>query len=68
MVAPFLRDEVPESRALTCVCCSCHREQITPEDWREHTPHADERLTHGICPACLYALYPDIAPLIRPAA
>ncbi len=66
MVAPFLRDVTPESSDLVCVCCNCRRERTAAEEWRDHTPVAGERLTHGICPACLYALYPDLAPLVHP--
>ena len=50
---------------MTCVCCNCKREKTSNDEWREHTPRPGERLTHGICPVCLYELYPDIAPLIR---
>jgi hypothetical protein len=56
----------PPAREMTCVCCHCQREKVAPDQWEEHTPREDERVTHGICPACLYELYPDIAPLIRP--
>lgn len=58
-----------ENRApneLTCVCCSCKRERTGTDEWRAHVPQTDERITHGICPDCLYELYPDIAPLVRP--
>jgi hypothetical protein len=54
------------AREMTCVCCNCQREKTNGDEWREHRPRAGERVTHGICPACLYSLYPDIAPLIRP--
>lgn len=47
---------------LTCVCCHCHRERTGANEWREHDPVAGERLTHGICPDCLFELYPDVAP------
>jgi hypothetical protein len=60
-----------ESRAedeMTCVCCHCQRERTAADEWGAHRPRAGERLTHGICPACLYELYPDIAPLVRPPA
>lgn len=50
---------------MTCVCCNCLREKVGTDEWQEHTPRDGERLSHGICPACLYELYPDIAPLIR---
>jgi hypothetical protein len=51
---------------MTCVCCHCKRERTDADEWREHAPRRGERLTHGICPACMYELYPDIAPLVRP--
>jgi hypothetical protein len=51
---------------MTCVCCNCQREKTATDDWRERRPRPGERVTHGICPACLYQLYPDIAPLVRP--
>jgi hypothetical protein len=53
---------------LTCVCCHCQRERTDDGRWDERTPRNGERLTHGICPACLYDLYPDIAPFVRPRA
>jgi hypothetical protein len=51
---------------MTCVCCHCQRERTAANEWRERTPRDGERLTHGICPKCLYDLYPDIAPFVRP--
>jgi hypothetical protein len=48
------------------VCCHCRRERTDGGEWREHAPHTSERLTHGICPDCLYELYPEIAPFVRP--
>jgi hypothetical protein len=50
---------------LVCVCCNCQRARVAPDEWREHDPRPGEQLTHGICPACLNELYPDIAPLVR---
>jgi uncharacterized protein YaiE (UPF0345 family) len=55
----------PEPHEMTCVCCHCKRERTGPDEWRDHAPRPGERLTHGICPVCLYKLYPDIAPLVR---
>jgi hypothetical protein len=49
---------------MTCVCCHCNRERIGSDEWREHIPLPDERLTHGICPSCIEELYPDIAHLV----
>lgn len=61
---PLLKDRrAPE---MACVCCNCKRERTGPDEWQEHIPQVGERVTHGICPACLYELYPDVAPLIRP--
>ena len=68
MVAPFVRDRMAEDTKMTCVCCHCRRERTAADEWRDRTPIAGERLTHGICPVCLYELYPDLAPLIRPRA
>jgi hypothetical protein len=53
---------------LICVCCNCRRERTASDEWQEHHPVKGERLTHGICPACLDELYPEIAPLIRQLA
>lgn len=61
---PLLKERLTSSE-LTCVCCNCHRERTGAGEWRDHTPRPGERLTHGICPMCLYDLYPDIAPLVR---
>lgn len=58
--------EARAGKEMICVCCNCQREKTPGNEWREHTPQPGERLTHGICPACLYELYPDIAPLVRP--
>jgi|GEM_PF-4452353 len=49
---------------MTCVCCNCHRQRTEANEWQEHCPVAGERVTHGICPACVYELYPDIAVLV----
>ncbi len=51
---------------LICVCCNCRRVRTATDEWRDHHPVAGERLTHGICPSCLYELYPEIAPLVHP--
>jgi|GEM_PF-5211353 len=59
LAEPYTLDE------MTCICCNCQRERTHTDEWRDHTPREGERLTHGICPACLYELYPDIAPLVR---
>ncbi len=61
---------LPDRRVLpelTCVCCNCQRERTDADAdrWQEHTPRPGERLTHGICPECLFELYPDLAPLVR---
>jgi hypothetical protein len=63
-----LRKTFLTAAELTCVCCNCHRERTDKNEWREHHPVAGERLSHGICPRCLYELYPDIAPQIHPRA
>lgn len=65
MLETSLLKERLTSSEMTCVCCNCHRERAGTGEWRDHTPRPGERLTHGICPACLYHLYPDIAPLVR---
>jgi hypothetical protein len=65
MVDTSLLTERLTPGVMTCVCCNCNREKTGPDEWGEHTPQVGERLTHGICPACLYELYPDIAPLVR---
>ncbi len=65
MLDTLLLEELRRPGEMICVCCNCQREKAGADDWREHTPRTGERLTHGICPACLYELYPDIAPLIR---
>lgn len=64
MVTQFFHE--PAS-VLTPVCCNCQRERVGADDWREHVPVEGERLTHGICPTCLFVLYPDVAPLISGA-
>jgi hypothetical protein len=68
MVGTTPRNELEVRREMTCVCCNCQREQTASNEWRDHTPQPGERLTHGICPACLYVLYPDIAPYVRARA
>jgi hypothetical protein len=59
------RGENQVAHEMICVCCNCKRVRIAPGEWREHTPHPGEQLTHGICPTCLFELYPEIAPLVR---
>ena len=61
---PLLKERLTAAD-LICVCCNCNRERAGTDEWRDHTPRPNERLTHGICPVCLYDLYPDIAPLVR---
>lgn len=61
---PLLKDCLVASE-MTCVCCNCRRARAGADEWLDHTPRPGEPLTHGICPVCLYALYPDIAPLVR---
>jgi hypothetical protein len=65
MFGTALLAEPRTTREMICVCCNCQRERTGSDEWREHTPQPGERLTHGICPVCLYQLYPDIAPLVR---
>jgi uncharacterized protein YaiE (UPF0345 family) len=65
MMETLLLDRRSTPAEMTCVCCNCKREKADADEWREHTPRPGERLTHGICPVCLYELYPDVAPLVR---
>jgi hypothetical protein len=65
MLETLVRGARPTA-GLTCVCCHCRRERTEANEWREHSPVTGERLSHGICPDCLYELYPDVAPLVRP--
>jgi hypothetical protein len=65
MLDTLLLKDLRLAGEMTCVCCNCQREKTNAGEWQEHTPRDGERLTHGICPACLYELYPDIAPRIR---
>jgi len=51
---------------LTCVCCNCQREKADNNEWREYRPVSGKRVSHGICPHCLWELYPDVAPQIIP--
>ena len=60
MFGTTLLKESPTAAEMTCVCCNCRRARAADE-WQEHTPRPGERLTHGICPDCIYQLYPDIA-------
>lgn len=68
MVAHFLREDGLDVPELTCVCCNCSRERVAVGVWQDRTPMAGERLTHGICPLCIHALYPDIAQLVCPSS
>lgn len=48
------------SPALVCVCCNCDRIRIRSGEWSDHhSLVAGERRTHGICPECFVALYPE---------
>lgn len=62
MLETSVRGARPTTAGLTCVCCHCRRERTETNEWREHFPVAGERLSHGICPDCIFELYPDIAP------
>jgi hypothetical protein len=66
MMEPSLLESCVDEPQMTCVCCHCQRERTENNEWRDRCPVAGERITHGICPCCLYELYPDIAPLIQP--
>ena len=66
MFSTLSRIRALTAEEMTRVCCNCKREQTASGEWREHIPVAGEYLTHGICPDCLYELYPEVAPLIRP--
>ena len=66
MMEPALLGSCVSVAQMKCVCCNCHRERTEENEWREYHPVAGERLTHGICPHCLFELYPDIAPKILP--
>lgn len=65
MLGPPPRPEPLSEHEMTCVCCNCKRERTAAGEWHEHAPQPGERVTHGICPACIDELYPEIAPLIR---
>jgi len=64
MVETPLLKEPRHPNEMICVCCNCKRERDAFDEWHDHTPQPGERLTHGICPTCLRALYPEIAPLV----
>jgi hypothetical protein len=66
MVGTAMLTETRAQNEMTCVCCNCQRERTDGDEWCAHTARPGERVTHGICPDCLYELYPDIAPLVRP--
>ncbi|MFA6469738.1 MAG: PAS domain-containing protein [Bacteroidota bacterium] len=53
---------------LIVICSSCRRVKISHEEW---TPITDtfnkaiaDTISHGICPACVYKLYPELAEMI----
>ncbi|QJW92857.1 hypothetical protein FTUN_0354 [Frigoriglobus tundricola] len=56
--------EPKKKNDLTCVCCNCKRSRTSEFEWEQHIARPGERLTHGICPACIHLLYPDIASLV----
>jgi hypothetical protein len=52
------------SSNFVCVCCNCDRVRLRTGVWVEdYTPVNGERRTHGLCPQCFTALYPEFADL-----
>jgi integral membrane sensor domain MASE1 len=61
-------DHVKTLRGLLPICAGCNKIR-TGEDWVHIQTyvleHSEAQFTHGLCPACLLALYPEMA---RPPA
>jgi hypothetical protein len=52
----------PRSRRLVTVCAACGRARDRRGRWRTRGAIRPAGVTHGICPACRLALYPDVPP------
>ena len=52
---------------LTVVCCHCHRVRVEDASWEHRPTDAAGGVSHGLCPDCLWELYPEFAPAILSA-
>lgn len=59
-------DKVKTLTGLLPICANCKRVRDDGGYWHQVetyvAAHADVRFTHGLCPECLKALYPEFAP------
>lgn len=67
LVAVFKESHTADSRGVSMitVCSSCLKLKHGRDEWTELpedlTSILGEEVSHGLCPSCLHALYPDIA-------
>lgn len=59
-----LEREVTELKGLLPICASCKKIRDEQGEWQEVEvyvkAHSGAEFSHGICPACVKALYPDL--------
>jgi hypothetical protein len=57
-------DRPPAARAAGWVvaCCVCRRVRVAADVWADAPPAAGTAVSHGFCPPCLRAQYPELFP------
>jgi hypothetical protein len=62
-------DPTPATRPASWVvtCCVCRRVRVAAEVWADDPPPAGATVSHGFCPPCLLAQYPEFWPAAAPA-
>jgi hypothetical protein len=53
-----------DRQTLVSVCCHCHRVKSRAGGWDDHPLPDAARVSHGICPDCIAAYYPEYAPAV----
>jgi hypothetical protein len=61
MVAPVSSPPTAPPATWTVACCNCRRVRVAPGNWQPAPAGSRRADSHGICPSCLAALYPEYA-------
>jgi|WetSurMetagenome_2_1015567.scaffolds.fasta_scaffold200476_2 PAS domain S-box-containing protein len=68
-VVKLLREYSHDRNQLITICSSCKRLQVGEEEWQPITERfrdaIGDSLSHGVCPVCIEALYPELAELLK---
>jgi DNA-binding response OmpR family regulator len=64
------REEIKTLRGFIPICSSCKSVRQADDTWITLetflNTHTDAELSHGVCPTCMYKLYPEIAKKLYP--